>query len=172
MFYRSYWTWIALASLIVLAQLLGVTEKIWIKVGFLYIFFKTYVAADDVSSSSGVKPMAKTYLCRPLRHTRSPRSPPSNTKASLVVRSRNITSLTLSTVRIIFRSSTPSRPSMIRTSLAILTHSTSTTLPHTPHHLRQCFQATTSVPTFSPLFSPARKNTRYSTSASTQASGS
>lgn len=36
---RSYWTWIILGSLIVLSQLLGVTEKVWIKVCATLLFF-------------------------------------------------------------------------------------------------------------------------------------
>jgi len=30
---RSYWTWVILSALIVIVQLLGVGEKLWIKVG-------------------------------------------------------------------------------------------------------------------------------------------
>jgi len=31
--FSSYWTWLILGTLVVVTQLLGVTEKLWIKVG-------------------------------------------------------------------------------------------------------------------------------------------
>lgn len=34
---RSYWTWAILICLIVTNQLLGVSEKVWIKVGRLFV---------------------------------------------------------------------------------------------------------------------------------------
>jgi len=40
LFYSSYWTWVILATLVVINQFLGISEKLWIKV---FYFFSSFV---------------------------------------------------------------------------------------------------------------------------------